>query len=382
MAKSVEIPQDIIDNVIAAVGDDNRLLKQCTLVSSSFLLPSRKQLFSTITLNCDQICQGIHQFLVQNPVIQSSVRAISLETSRPYYTRSEWMNGTSLLAILQLPFCRLERFTIRINCDWSSFSSELKDALLNIIHSSTLKTLSLTDITNVPITVFLHIVHLTTLELSLLHFCDENSNTLTRAASKGVAPIASDTVIDRCVWYLREDSEEHTHGTIFPSSAYFPLIQDREGRNNSIFLPFMCRLRFFKIDVNLGSATVRDFEVLSFLMGSLCISLTSPATLEHLEFNIFFRGSDNNFIHSFDRFYEDLRDADAWSHLDSIASHPTGSRLQRVDINIDYTFRDDDNVMEPPEDEVLEAVLDGLPLLHTKGILFVKAFSEYYHGFY
>jgi hypothetical protein len=30
MAKSVEIPQDIIDNVIAAVGDDRDLLKQCT----------------------------------------------------------------------------------------------------------------------------------------------------------------------------------------------------------------------------------------------------------------------------------------------------------------------------------------------------------------
>ena len=30
--------------------------------------------------------------------------------------------------------------------------------------------------------------------------------------------------------------------------------------------------------------------------------------------------------------------------------------------------------MEPDEDEVVEAVLDNLPLLRTKGILFVEAF--------
>jgi hypothetical protein len=42
MAVSVAIPQDIIDHVIAAVGDDKPLLKQCALVSSSFLLPGNK----------------------------------------------------------------------------------------------------------------------------------------------------------------------------------------------------------------------------------------------------------------------------------------------------------------------------------------------------
>ena len=37
-----------------------RNVKQCALFSSSFLRPSRKQLFSGITLNSDQICHGIH----------------------------------------------------------------------------------------------------------------------------------------------------------------------------------------------------------------------------------------------------------------------------------------------------------------------------------
>jgi len=74
-----------------------------------------------------------------------------------------------------------------------------------------------------------------------------------------------------------------------------------------------------------------------------------------------------------DAFYHDLRDDDVWSHLDSIITHPTGSRLQRVDIDIRYSFRDDDNVTEPDDDDIVEAVLDGLPLLREKGILFVEA---------
>jgi hypothetical protein len=246
MAKSIDIPQDVIDNVIAAVGDNKRLLKQCSLVSSSFLLPSRKQLFSRITLRSDSGCQRIHQFLVQNPVIQSSVRAITLteyiDSDFEYsdYSEPEWMNSTSLLAILLLPFCCLECFSINVNPDywsaerrkWNDFSSEMKDALSNIIHSSNLKTLSLQGVTQVPITFLLHIVHLTTLELysmSLNDFRYKGSSSLTSTASMGVASTAPRPVIDRCMWRLKETSEyrsKYARGTRFPSSAYLLLIKD------------------------------------------------------------------------------------------------------------------------------------------------------------
>ena len=138
-----------------------------------------------------------------------------------------------------------------------------------------------------------------------------------------------------------------------------------------MFLPFMCRLRFLEIFIDLGSATEFDFDILSFLMGSLCMSLTSPATLEQLKFNISFNGNTDNFD-----FYEDVRGADVWSHLDSITTHPTGSRLQQVDINIDYWFGHDNHEVEPDENEVLKAVLDSLPLLCKKDILFVEVASE------
>jgi hypothetical protein len=196
---------------------------------------------------------------------------------------------------------------------------------------------------------------------------NEQSSSLTPAASEGVATMASQTVIDHCVWYFREA----VHGTRFFTFAYFSLIWDMKGPTAPIFLPFMCRLRFFEIDIHPYSATMSDFDILSFLMRSLCVSLTSPATLEHIKLNIRFRSGDDQFDQN--EFYEDLRDADVWSHLDSIITHPTGSRLQRVDIDIDYTFRYDDEVMEPHNNGILEAVLDGLPLLREKGILFVEA---------
>jgi len=221
----MDIPQDIIDSVIAAVGDDTPLLKKCSLVSSSFLLPSRKQLFSKIYLRNTHICQGIHQLLVQNPIIKAFIKSISIEHMWDRRT-AKWMNCALLLAILRLPFCNLECFSITVSLeslwDWNSFGSEMKNALLNIVHSSTLKTLSLMGITEVPITFFFKIVHLTTLELDSIspyNFIGEDSRSLARAASKGVAPpIASHTVIDRCVWRFEIQYEEYE----IPFISLFP----------------------------------------------------------------------------------------------------------------------------------------------------------------
>ena len=353
----MDIPQDIIDSVIAAVGDDTRVLKQCALVSSSFLLPSRKQLFSRITLEGDQSCQGIHQLLIENTFVQSFVRTITLGSHRrsEYF---EWVNGKSLLAILRLPFCCLEHFSIimcrdyslRAKRNWNSFSSQLKDALSNIIHSSTLKTLSLDSIIKVPITFFQHIDHITTLELthiSPIDFYDNNSSSL-RATSKGVVPIATHPVIDQCVWRFGQ-AQMRTKIPTKPIS----------------FLPFMCRLRFLEVCIGLGTYW-HDFNLLSFFMESICTSLTSSATLEHLTFS--FRSLFKYFV--WPTFYEKSRNAGVWRHLDSITTHPNSSRLQRVDINIHYHAE-----YASDKYEIEKAVFGDLPLLHTKGILFVEGVS-------
>ena len=103
-------------------------------------------------------------------------------------------------------------------------------------------------------------------------------------------------------------------------------------------------------------------------MGSLSISLTS---LEHLELDIRFYCSKYRKFDS-NTFYENLRTA--WDDLDSITTHPSSSRLQRVDININYMlYLEHDDGAEPVKEEILKAVFCGLPLLHKKGILFVDA---------
>ena len=141
-----------------------------------------------------------------------------------------------------------------------------------------------------------------------------------------------------------------------------------QGPTEPIFMPFMCRLHVLEIYIHPYSIYL---DILSFLIRSLRVSLTSPAILEHIKFDILFTAYDNHFDYS--GFFYDIPNADVWSHLDSIITHPTGSRLQRVDINIEYQFRSDDDVMELHNTEVSKPVLDALPLLREKGILFVKA---------
>ena len=116
---------------------------------------------------------------------------------------------------------------------------------------------------------------------------------------------------------------------------------------------------------------------MSTFIGSICISLTSPAALEHLELNIQFRGEIDNF----DEFYKNLRDADAWSQLDSITTHSATSQLQRVDINIHNSFRRGGvDADKPNDDRVLKAILDSLPLLRAKGILHPSIRQSHFAG--
>jgi len=122
----------------------------------------------------------------------------------------------------------------------------------------------------------------------------------------------------------------------FPTSTYFWLTWDVEGPTESIFLPFMTHLCVFEIHIDPSSATISDFDILSFLMHSLRVSLTSLTTLEHLKFNIIFE-SGSNYFNCYSLF-DDLCNTEVWRHLNSIITHPMGLQLQIVDINIKYSF--------------------------------------------
>ena len=187
MASSVVIPQDIIDNIIDAV--DYRSLETCALVSSSFLLPSRKRLFSSVFLVTAPACQRLHQFLVENPVVQSFVRCITI----CWGYRSDFdTSQSSLISILRLPFCYLKSFSMERHSNWNNYSSELKVALSNITHSPTLETLNFSELDNMPIAL-LQDVHLTQLTL-------QSISPLFDGKQSSVALEASRTVVDRCEW--------------------------------------------------------------------------------------------------------------------------------------------------------------------------------------
>jgi hypothetical protein len=104
-------------------------------------------------------------------------------------------------------------------------------------------------------------------------------------------------------------------------------------------------------------------------MRSLRISLTAPLTLEHLRFIITFE-RDGQFGHTL---LDDIRDADFWSDLDTFVTHPTGSRLQRVDIEVSHYSQPDPTFYWPDPKKLVESVHDWLPLLRERGILFVRA---------
>ena len=225
----VAIPQEIIDIIIEEVGDDRCILKECALVSSSFLFPCRKHLFSKLVLRDVQACQRLHQLLVENPVVQSFVRSITITRSNRI---SDW-NCTPLISILRLSFCCLESFSINMSSlrvrhplNWNDFSRELKDALSTVIRSSTLKTLYVNKIT-LPTMLFLGI-NLTKLELTNFspnEFDGEQSGFLTPAASdsEGVATTTAScwhTVVDHCKCNFFGPVD----GTRFPTFAYFSLI--------------------------------------------------------------------------------------------------------------------------------------------------------------
>ena len=217
MANSVEIPQDIIDNVIAALGNDARSLKQCALVSSSCLNPSRKQLFYNINFGYDvEACHRLHQVLIHNPVIRSFIRRITVD-HRHWGFKLTF--DKSLLAILQFPFCHLEELSLSA-ANWSHFSGELKDALLTLIHSPTLKILSRTRVNNAPITLFLG-VHLTKLHLSSVSFNHSSGEQPSSLTPKGVATTAPHMVVDRCVWSFWEPAR----GRRLPKYADISLIR-------------------------------------------------------------------------------------------------------------------------------------------------------------
>ena len=72
-------PQEIIDKTIDELSSDENTLKQCSTVSRSFHMSSRRHLFFFIDLNSIQKIVLFHYLLVRTPEIGRNVRKIRFE---------------------------------------------------------------------------------------------------------------------------------------------------------------------------------------------------------------------------------------------------------------------------------------------------------------
>jgi hypothetical protein len=182
--------------------NDRHLIKTCALVSHSFLRPSRKQLFSDIIIGTWVQCENLHLVLTQNPDIRQFVRKLKIggRSYQPLFFEE------ALLSILQLPLYRLEELVIfsMEPLAWNDLSSEMNDALRDIIRSSTLTNLTLHNSTNVPITLFASLTQLRTLKLIdvKLDFSDsERLYSHTADLPVGATRTSSYTGIERYIWW-------------------------------------------------------------------------------------------------------------------------------------------------------------------------------------
>jgi hypothetical protein len=189
------MPQEIIDEIIKAVATDKDSLDNCSLVCSSFLLPCRRHRWYAIPIRlAHPECEGYYQLFVENAVLRSFVRRITIyDDNVPGDCYDKW--NQFLVAFLRLPFCRLRYLLLFL---WDiEFNSELKDAISAIIHSSSFEPVCVSNL-DMPITIFQGI-HAEKLYLNFRDLCRQSAP-LTTAASEGGATTATHAVVDHCEW--------------------------------------------------------------------------------------------------------------------------------------------------------------------------------------
>ena len=72
------IPQEVIDNIIDELRGDNTTLKQCTMVSRSFHLPCRGNIFCIVKLDADIEIIRLHHLLASTPRIAGDIRELEV----------------------------------------------------------------------------------------------------------------------------------------------------------------------------------------------------------------------------------------------------------------------------------------------------------------
>jgi hypothetical protein len=182
-------PQELIDNIIGNIEvDEKYLLRTLSLVSRSFLYPSRKKLFAKIALIRQERSHGLLSVFTQHQYIQSSVRHLDI-----HYQGSHCGPGPihepTLLSLLRLPLLSLRTLVLHLDSElrWPKLSSDLRDALSDMIHSPSLTSFELIRAVHIPTTLFLGLKRVRSLNLYRVHLSDVDDK-------HGVSQIAGQVV--------------------------------------------------------------------------------------------------------------------------------------------------------------------------------------------
>lgn len=183
------IPADIIYAIIDEICTDAYTLRQCSLVSRSFLPHSHKHLFSTIQLDHPVPCRGLYRVLMNNPSLACYIRTLIVITNvKPEFRGRDWVTIENTLPTVLLMLHNLHTLTIRNTFErpllWDVLPTELRSALLDL-STTPIRTITLDRLGNLPMLQFNRFSHLRRFCLLDLYMDHEHSVT-TRGATTGL----------------------------------------------------------------------------------------------------------------------------------------------------------------------------------------------------
>jgi hypothetical protein len=171
--------KEIIDNIIEELSSDEDTLKQCSTVSQSFYVPSRRHLFSSINLCEIERAVLFHCLLIQTPDIARHVRMIEVgfPRSSTYVDAegeevdvTEWLGTSTVLAEVLASLPRVETLVWDAHAEWHELSCDLQSALVKLFQCN-LTTIDISYL-SFPLSA-LHIVSpVKKLELTFLTWLD------------------------------------------------------------------------------------------------------------------------------------------------------------------------------------------------------------------
>jgi hypothetical protein len=159
----MEIPQDIIDNIIDQFRDDRFAVKRYTTVSRSFLRSCRRILFSFVILNNPKMTKRLYLLMTSVPEISLHIRTLIFVIREEQLGGIEayhaWLKEDEILPkvlgmVLGLRFLGWNAppsWTLR----WEDLSTALRSSLTAALHSPDLTQIKISQLTtSIPMSIF------------------------------------------------------------------------------------------------------------------------------------------------------------------------------------------------------------------------------------